>query len=66
MVSGSGELQREVKEGRCWGGVGRVRGDGRHGRVMGSIGTSALMAAGMLGDKACDSSCICNARHIFC
>jgi hypothetical protein len=26
MVSGGGELQREVEEGRCWGGVGGVRG----------------------------------------
>jgi hypothetical protein len=26
MVSGSGELQREVEEGRCWGGVRGVRG----------------------------------------
>jgi hypothetical protein len=65
MVSGSGELQHAVEEGRCWGGVGgvrsslgcdlqaeRKRGDGRHGRVTGSIGTSPLMAAGMLVDKA--------------
>jgi hypothetical protein len=46
MVSGGGELQREVEEGRCWDGVGGVRGgsgadleaererrDGRHGRI---------------------------------
>jgi hypothetical protein len=26
MVSGGSELQREVGEGRCWGGVGGVRG----------------------------------------
>jgi hypothetical protein len=26
MVSGGAELQREVEEERCWGGVGRVRG----------------------------------------
>jgi hypothetical protein len=26
MVSGGGELQREVEEWRCWGGVGGVRG----------------------------------------
>jgi hypothetical protein len=26
MVSGGGELQHEVEEGRCWGGVGGVRG----------------------------------------
>jgi hypothetical protein len=26
MVSGGGKLQREVEEGRCWGGVGGVRG----------------------------------------
>jgi hypothetical protein len=26
MVSGGGELQREVEEGRCWDGVGGVRG----------------------------------------
>jgi hypothetical protein len=51
--------------GGCWGGVGgvrggsgadlyaeRERGDGRHGRATGSIGTSPLMVAGMLGDKA--------------
>jgi hypothetical protein len=65
MVSGGGELQCEVEEGRCWGSVGgvrggsgadlwagRERGDGRHGRVTGSTGTSLLMAVGMLGDKA--------------
>jgi hypothetical protein len=27
MVSGGGKLQREVEEGRCWGGMGGVRGD---------------------------------------
>jgi hypothetical protein len=26
MMSGGSELQREVEEGRCWGGVGGVRG----------------------------------------
>jgi hypothetical protein len=26
MVSSGGELQHEVEEGRCWGGVGGVRG----------------------------------------
>jgi hypothetical protein len=65
MVSCGGELQHEVEEGRCWGRVGgvrggseadlwaeRERGDGRHGRVTGSIGTSALMVAGMFGDNA--------------
>jgi hypothetical protein len=65
MVSGGGELQREVEEGRCWGGVygvrgglgadlsaERERGDGQHGRVVGSTGTSPLMVARMLGDKA--------------
>jgi hypothetical protein len=26
MVSGGGELQLEVEEGKCWGGVGGVRG----------------------------------------
>jgi hypothetical protein len=26
MVSGGGELQREVEEGRCWGGVCGARG----------------------------------------
>jgi hypothetical protein len=26
IVSGGGELQREVEEGRCWGSVGGVRG----------------------------------------
>jgi hypothetical protein len=26
MVSGGSVLQREVEEGRCWGGLGAVRG----------------------------------------
>jgi hypothetical protein len=26
MVSGGGELLRDVEEGRCWGGVGGARG----------------------------------------
>jgi hypothetical protein len=68
VASNGERWRRAAARGRgggCWGGVGgvrggsgadlyaeRARGDGRHGRVTGSIGTSPLMATGMLGDKA--------------